>query len=237
MSLQYAHSLIPVVSNFTPNPQQTANFITRLSEIGAAPLQAALRVGKLTGGVRTGTDPLTGAKISIPRRSYSVIESGADLPSHLMGLDEYDLGAEGQGPPAVRPFRLYSGWDGFGANQRPEQEFTGSYAFEVWCNLRSRPVSTSSWGNSKGKIQKLDGIPNFGEPCVPGGRAGFFENPWTGQMIEVPDAGCARFWIEFRFGKWLAPRIADHLNLLEPSIVACAESEFQSPFAQGCLVL
>ncbi len=53
-------------------------------------------------------------------------------------------------------------------------------------------------------------------------------------MIKVPKAVCARFWIEFKFGNWLIPKIDNSLDLLSPSIPMLANQSFGLGFAQGC---
>jgi hypothetical protein len=77
-------------------------------------------------------------------------------------------------------------------------------------------------------------IPAFGSRCEAEPDAGIFSNPWTGSAIEVAGAGCARFWIEFEFGKFVLPRIEDRLDLLSPAVVNLAEDCFKSGFIQGC---
>jgi hypothetical protein len=70
---------------------------------------------------------------------------------------------------------------------------------------------------------------------APEKRNGIFRNPKTGAAIEVQNAACARFWIEFQFGKWLFPKIGDSLDLLRPSILAVASDIFRTSLAQGCM--
>jgi hypothetical protein len=56
----------------------------------------------------------------------------------------------------------------------------------------------------------------------------------TSGKIKWWDAGCARFWIEFEFGKFIYPRVADNLEVMSPAIVSEAEKCFRTKFAQGC---
>jgi hypothetical protein len=62
-----------------------------------------------------------------------------------------------------------------------------------------------------------------------------FRHPRRDLEFTIPKAGCARFWIEFRFGKWLYPRVRESLDLIHPDILAKAEEAFRTGFAQGCL--
>lgn len=74
-------------------------------------------------------------------------------------------------------------------------------------------------------------VPFFGEPCLR--QDATFRHPVTGELIEVANAGCSRFWVEFEFGKWLLPKINTSLNILDPSIAAMAQESFSTAFAQG----
>ena len=35
-------------------------------------------------------------------------------------------------------------------------------------------------------------------------------------LMEVANASCGGFWIEFEFGRWLLPKIDDSLEILDP---------------------
>jgi hypothetical protein len=63
---------------------------------------------------------------------------------------------------------------------------------------------------------------------------GIFPNPWTGEAIEVADAGCARFWIEFEFGKFIYPEVSGSFDVMSPAIVQDIEQCFGTKFVQGC---
>jgi len=215
MSLQYSHLLISEGADFAPLPPQIAAFLDGLVTLNSAPLKPAIRVAKLSGKFRTGSNPLTGEKLSIPVRDFVSLESISNIPERLVGLDDYSVEVSGQGPAKLPPFALYSTTD-------PEAcEFKGTYSYEVRCHLRAEVVSTCE-------------EPPFGTPCLSERRNGTFRHPNTGAIIEVPSAACARFWIEFQFGKWLLPKIDRSLNLLEPSILANASERFEARFAQGC---
>ena len=61
-----------------------------------------------------------------------------------------------------------------------------------------------------------------------------FHNPTTLEAIEVPGAGCARFWIDFEFGNELFPEVGANLDLLNPTIIDVAIEVFGTRFVQGC---
>jgi hypothetical protein len=80
-----------------------------------------------------------------------------------------------------------------------------------------------------------DGPVPFRDPCDPAQTEGIFINHKTGETIFLPGAGCARFWIEFAFGKWLFPEMkGNDLDLLRPHVVDAAQKAFSVRFAQGC---
>ncbi len=229
---QYTHSLIPDRVDFAPHPQQVVAFCDGLTKLGGAPLQSALRVGKLSGQFRTGWNPLTGTKSQIPRRDYSRLKDISEISEQLKGLDDYILAMSGKGPPRIPPFSLYNVTDleKPQSSEPTDYEFRGTYSLEVRCCLHAEAVATSNWHDETSIPREAP----FGDPCPAKDRTGSFHHPCTGAIIRVPKAGCARFWIEFEFGKWLLPRIYDDLNLLTPAIVDCAEECFGTSFVQGC---
>jgi hypothetical protein len=220
---QYVHTLIAKDTQYAPKPEQIIRFCDDLSALGAAPLNPKLSLMKSSGRVRSFTNPLTGETRSIPANDRVSLESTASLVSAIGTLQQYFVALEGQGPPALLPFELY-------LNGAP---FTESYGFIVRCRLRGEPVSMSDLAGE----QTGDDIPSFGEPCGRPHATGLFRHPVTSERIEVVNAGCARFWLEFEFGKWLLPKIANSLNILDSAIVGLANNSFGLEFAQGCHLL
>ncbi len=221
MPEQYAHTLVPERVNFAPRPQQVSDFFSGLVRLGTAPLEATVEVMKLSGRSRSFTDSITGEARSWPLYDHVALQSITNFPDALTGLGHYNAVMAGQGPPPVPPFSLdYTG-----------KTFTQVYSFNVRCCLRADVVSTSDWHP---EISTARTVPSFGEPCTLNDRIGVFHHPSEGTIIEVPNAGCARFWIEFEFGKWLVPKIHDNLNLLVPVIIRNAEEHFATKFVQGC---
>ncbi len=216
MGLQYAHMLIPERPDFVPEPDQVSNFFQKLVTMGSAPSDATIRFGKYSGRARHGANPLTGEKISIPVRDFVVLKDVSEIES-APDLNEYDLAMSGKGPAQLPPFALYAIEEG------KEVEFGDAYAYEIRGRLRSQVVSTS-------------GTPDFGQPCSRASRSGKFSHPRTGNSIEVPNSGCARFWVEFEFGKWLFSKIVDNFDVLEPTILKAATEAFDTSFAQGGIV-
>lgn len=216
---QYVHTLIPSDPLFSPTSELVIRFLDGLSALGAAPLNPELLVLKPSGRLRSFTDPLTGETKSFPANDRVPLMSTAELAPTIAALQQYYVALEGQGPPRLRPFPLCS-------NNSP---FTGSYSFTVGCSLRAEPVSMSDLGDERPENEE----PSFGEACRGSSRTGLFRHPVTGELIEVPNASCARFWVELEFGKWLLPKIGSSLDILDPAISKHASESFGVPFAQG----
>jgi hypothetical protein len=213
---EYTHTLVPDRVEFVPAPKQVDIFLSSLVSIGAAPSKPAIRLSKLSGEVRTLRNPFTGKSESLPMRKSETLKDVAALPSALAGVDDYTVSVSGKGPPKLAAFAF---------------DFKGEYDFLVHCCLRAEIVSTSDW-HDEVPIERQ--VEFFGRPCSADDRLGVFHNPNTLEVIEVPNAGCARSWIEFEFGKMLFPAIDDRLDLMEPKIVEAAEAALGVKFVQGC---
>jgi hypothetical protein len=242
---QYAQTLIPLDDDWAPLPLQVAAFLDGLIAIGSAPLRASIRVGRTLANPREVQNHSTGEISLVPRRDWVRPKSVDSIPEALDGFEDYVVIMSGEGPPPIPPFMLFTHEPSSGATPAMSEieaqcqastsihtEFKDPYGFDVYCELRREAVSASSLDP-----EIAPSVPFFGHRCDPKNRTGMFQHPCTGAVIEVPDAGCGRFWIAFEFGRWLFPRIENSLNLLDPLIVACAEEKFDTKFVQGCYFL
>jgi hypothetical protein len=212
----YTHTLIPDKVDFAPEPEQVRAFLDGLMKLGAAPSKATIMVAKLSGESRSFVNPFTGKSESFASRKGTKVKDSSGIPKALVGLSDFDVTITGKSPTKVAPF---------------EFDFKGTYDFIVRCCLRPEVVSTSDWHDEVPIKQK---VAFFGKPCSEKDRKGIFIHPDTLKIIEVPKAGCARFWIEFEFGKMLFPKINKSLDLIEPAIVEVAKQQFGVNFIQGC---
>lgn len=166
---------------------------------------------------------MTGDQISIPDRDRFTIESFEEIPTVIAGSNHYTVTQSGQWIGKDRPLVLLK------TDGAPHEE---NYICTVSCELQPEAVSTSAWDVEAGPNTR--NVPTFGSASDGATRNGIFPNPWTGEVIEVADAGCARFWIEFEFGKFIYPKITDNLEVMNPVVVSGAEQTFLTGFAQGC---
>jgi hypothetical protein len=217
MPEQYLHTLIPTDASFVPTPEQIVQFLDGVFALGAEPLNWKLLVVKPSGRVRELRNPLTGEVRSMPVNDRISIERLADLRSAIGSPQQYFVSLEGEGPPRTPAFPLYF----------EDAPFTKTYGFMLRCRLMPEPVSMSRLGDE----QTGKEVPFFGQPSSR--RDALFRHPVSGELIEVSNAGSARFWVEFEFGKWLLPEINDSLNILNPAIAELAERVFSISFKQG----
>jgi hypothetical protein len=216
---QYVHTLIPQDAQFCPKPERVTQFFDGLTKLGAAPLDAQLKILKPSGRVRSFTDPLTGEIRTIPGKEIVDLDRAANFHPIISALDQYVVATEGHGPPTLPTFALYL--DGV--------LFAENYDFSVHCCVEAGPVSMCDLGDE----QNDNEAPIFRMPCREPSRTGLFRHPITSALIEVENASCARFWIEFEFGNWLLPKIGDSLNILNPEITNFANECFGLVFVQG----
>ena len=227
---QYIHTLIAFDSGFSPVPAQVARFFGELSSLHRfEPINneggsvGGLAVAKPSGRVRWGTDPMTGEKISVPQYDRVELPTPEAVTTAIEETEHYTVMQLGLWVGSDSPIDLFQ------TDGKPYEE---DYVCTVRCELRGEAVSTSTWDIESGP--DLRHVPEFGSPCVGHTAFGIFPNPWTGSVVEVEGAGCARFWIEFEFGRFLYPKITDSFEVMNPALVGWAEQCFHVKLAQGC---
>jgi hypothetical protein len=226
--MQYVHTLICTDPVFAPAPEQVVAFFeTLVSSFGfrvliQAPFQTGFLVLKHTGRLGKYTNGWTGEEKTFPALDRFPVESFSDFSPLIDGLNHYSASASGAWSQADSPLFLLTG-DG--------KPFEADPICLISCELRPKPVSTAFWAVLD--PCPLPDVPPFDATCPSSRRMGIFSHPWTGKPIYVPDAGCSRFRIEFQFGKLLAPKMKDSLDLMPLALVAAAQRCFGPRFAQG----
>jgi hypothetical protein len=191
----YIHTLIAADSAFVPSPAQVAGFFDGIVSTANLQIVAPSRrvppgpvVMKPNGQFRTITLP-SGELEYIPKLTGERPGNLADIAGFIEGVDYFRITLSGEWKSADTPLVLFT----------PDKiQYQDTYRCSVSCDRRPEPVSTSAWDLEAGP--NIRDVPIFGTACKPGTRTGIFPNPWSGDVIEVPEAGCARFWIEFEFG-------------------------------------
>jgi hypothetical protein len=224
VGLYYCHRLIPTHPSFCPTPDKIAAFLESLINLGVvgnAPTLRGYSLKQVVPQVRQGRNPMTGETLVIrgpsrlPDRSFSLATIN-ELATAVGDAVEYDVHVSNETILSPPPLPV---------------EFDGPYYLGVCCHVRTQPESMSCVeGAGKAETSHAAFRDLGSEP--PMGR---FTDPHTATIIEVPNAGYARFWIDFELGKFIVPTISDgDLRILDPRIVELAAGCFQFKFAQGC---
>ncbi len=215
---QYIHLLIARPDSFAPTSAQIKSFSESMLAFRIVTQLETVSLRTPSDKVRTGTNPFTGKTVSIPISNHLHLENLGDFEAAAKGLIDYCLDIEGSGFPETAPVPI---------------SFKDAYTIAIRCNACSVPRSTSDICDDE-QSSSLQ-LVAYNKPCPEPTAFGYFTDPTTRKTIKVADAGRARFWIEFELGKWLIPIIKNgNLEILNPEIVACAESDFDVTFAQGC---
>src|SRR5262245_36439396 len=209
---EYIHLLISAVPNFVPSSEKLAGFLTNLDQLGVLPKPSTITlktIAKMKPIVRRGINPSTGEEVEFSGKSRRVTKQQSlsrltDIAPTARSFLDYDIEIVGQGPPALPSIVI---------------NFDEAYHMAIVCGVRSHIVSTSDIyaGITPPCVVQFD------EDCSENDRVGYFVNPHSLGLIQVPRAGCAKFWVRFEFGKFLFPEISnDNLEILRPEIVQAA---------------
>lgn len=239
MSLYYTHLLIPHLPEYRPEPDAVAAFGQGMINNGniSSPFTISFsRVAKGESPGRKLRNPMTGETITIPSPSRRIekpetLSSLSQFIEHAAGQREYDIAISGEGVPPAPPLAI-----GYVENDT-WNPMAGAYHLEIRFRVRSNIVRLYLL-ESENDLHRPPDLskfrPRFGEDCSVGEREGIFVHPESG-AIRIPNAGCGTFWIEFKFGKFIFPRLRDHgVNTLDDSIVTLARRAFNCDFVQAC---
>jgi hypothetical protein len=212
---QYSQILIARPRHFVPSSTQVQDFLTSMLARGVIPGTPTISLRTPSDQRRERINPFTHQVEVFQITDGKLLNSENQIAANLANLGEYEIEISGMGAPQTSPIPI---------------ECDEPYHVGVTCSVSEKPRSTSNVHQNEPHT-----APSFGTPCDDTATDGFFTNPRTGELIRVPDAGCARFWVRFELGKFLCPSLdGGTLDVLNPSIVADAERIFSSRFVQGC---
>jgi hypothetical protein len=214
MGEQYSQTLISRSNDFVPSAAKVAEFLATIVELGVVPANPSILLLAPTGRTREFKNPFSGETTVHEIKKSKKLDTLDQFEEAAAALHDYDVVVSAMGTPTLPPIPI---------------DFTEPYYVGVTCFVSSRLRSTSD------DHDESPDVVSYGEPCNKPVKTGIFSNPDNLELIEVPDAGSARFWVEFELGKSLFPEITGgNLNLLNPPIVEAARTVFGVPFVQGC---
>jgi hypothetical protein len=239
MSLSYSHYLIAAEPSFRPGPDAIADFMSALIERRHVAENATIRfavVAREPNGARRIANPFTGEMIDMPLPSRRA-EKARRLASATQIVDcatdppEYDVSLDGTGRPSAPPLQIgYVEGNFWKATE-------GEYHLEISCRVRAHTVRLSHFEREEdmhGPPDITKYRPRFDEDCSDEKRPGLFVHPELG-AVRIANAGCASFWIEFNYGKFVFPRAsAGSVSVLSDSVVNLAQKIFGHEFVQAC---
>ncbi len=215
MSLYYSHLLIARDKAFSPAPAQVEAFCRALDSLDVVPPPLTVTLFTESDRFRTVQNPFTGKDYTFRETDRHPLSGIDSLPAAIATLADYRLYIAGAGQPRTPPLPIV---------------FDGPYCVDVSIQRHSSLRCTSDCYEPERVSCE------FGKPCDSFQPVGYFTNPHDGSTIAVPEAGCARFWIEIRLGKFLCPPIENgRLDFLNSALVSAANECFGITFAQGCL--
>ena len=219
MSLRYTHTLIAKPKDFVPSGSQVQSFFLRLIHLGVVPPKDSnIKLRTPSQRTREAINPFTGQKEIFILDDFKNLAHATEIEQAVAVLKNYRLQISGMGTPRMAPLPV----------AMENEHFVG-----VTCFVSAILLTTSDMHEDNGEAPEL---PYYGKPSDGKIVDGFFTNPREPErVIRVPDAGFARFGVEFSLGNNLFPTFdTDNLELLNPLIVAEANRTFAIDFAQGC---
>jgi hypothetical protein len=239
MSLYYTHLLIPLSPEYRPKPDAVAAFGQGILNNGNVPSPFTISFSRVTKGeprVRKVRNIVTEETINIRGASRRVEQAETlfntpQIIEQAAGQREYDIAIFGEGIPSSPPFAA-----GY-VEDNTWKPLVGAYHLEIRCRVRSNIVRLFMLKSEEELHQPPDVTrwqPRLDEDCSIDESEGIFVHPEVG-AIRIPNAGCGTFWIEFKYGKFIFPRLSDNnVNVLDDAIVAMAQKTFGCDFVQAC---
>jgi hypothetical protein len=239
MSENYTHLLVPLLPEFRPEPDAVSAFGQGIIDNGNVASPFVISFSPVTKGgprERIMRNPMTGETINIrmPSRKSErpqTLSSPSEIVELAASQQEYDVSVSGEGIPRTPPFAV-----GYVENDT-WMPMIEAYHLEIRCRIRSNIVRLFSL-ESEDDLHKPPDFttfrPRFGEDCSVDEREGIFVHPESG-AIRILNAGCGTFWIEFKLGKFIFPRLKDNgVNVLDDSVITLARKTFNCDFVQAC---
>lgn len=175
MSFRYTHTLIAISPTFTPSASQVESFLAVMLSGGAVGGETTMTLLMPSTRTRQARNPFTGEVQEIPVMDRKPVASTTEIANAIGKLRDYRMGVSGTGRPTRPPLPL---------------DFDEPYHLGITCIVSSMLRSTSDLHDESGGPA---GVPFHGEPIVGRPKVGYFSNPHSMEVIQVPGGGCARF--------------------------------------------
>jgi hypothetical protein len=247
MSESYEHLLVPVSPEYRPDPDRVASFLQGIVRGGHIADDWRISFAKVVKNDAPGRqihNAMTNETIQLPARSRKIerpitATSFSEFLALADGEAEYDVMVAAEGLPRHPPCDVgYIDGKSWRVIDRP-------HALEICCRVRRRVVRLYSLESPDDLRRPLDFSKvqfRFDEDCdAKEERDGLFVHPEAGPLC-ISHAGSGTFWIEFRYGKWLFPRLTGNpteiketgIRILNQSTIDLAQKAFETDFVEAC---
>ena len=225
---QYAHLLIAADPEYAAQPARVVNFLELLKNDfhfrfvkSKQEWLPGLMARTSAETVRTMKDVYTGEARTLKLPKWFELEQISEIPALVGSEPKYGVTVSGKWPQNDVPIQMLVA-DGTTIDQ--------DLICFAGCSQRAQAVCTGDWwGEAHCGECEFD----FDNPESPVQSLGVFTHPCTGNKVEVPGAGRARFWIELEFGKFIIPKMTDSFDLLRQDFVKAVEECFGARFIQA----
>ena len=239
MSLSYTHFLICSSPEFLPDARALVDYVRSIHKGGYIGPNAATTfcvVRERETKTREMTNPFTGETtiVTMPSRIRADEHTIEELPS-LADLanehTEYSVclrsNQNPDNPPLIVGCDDSDGWTPFDDN----------YNLEIAIEMRNHLVRLAQLDSEQQLDAPLDPdnlpAPIFDEDCTADCTSGVFVHPELG-AYKLSQGGCASFWIEFRYGKFIYPRAVDEsVNVLRSEMAELTHNVFKKTFIEA----
>jgi len=236
MGLNYRHLLVPISAQFRPDAATVGRFLRQVVEAGYLGDDYQVVYQQVLKGIprpREMRNPITGETIRWPGRSrqYAApqpLGEPEEVATTSSMAAEYDVAIASEGIPFRRALDIGS------VEQGPWRRFERPCHLEIRCRVRSHVVRLYDLRSADELNRPPDFAnptpPMFDEDCSADENDGLFVHPEAG-VLRIAGAGCASFWVEFNYGKFVFPRLEDRgVELLDRRIVLLARDALGTDF-------
>jgi hypothetical protein len=236
MGESYTHLLIPVVKTCRPAGNVVAKFLEHLIQNGR--VGDDYRIGfniieRVESHSRSITNPFTRKTVQVRtpsrrRKAGQDISAVSDVIELADTANEYDVTIESSLKPRNQLLEIGS-WNDGGWQPWPD-----GYSLEVVLHVRASLVRICLEAEGDADVSSRERPVRVDEDCSIGDLTALFRHPESQEYIRIPSAGCARTWIEIRYGKWLCPKLEmSSIGLLDRSAPGLVRDLFQGNFVEG----
>ena len=230
MGISYTHMLIPQDAELRPKISSVIAFFDGLAH--APGVRGVYRIevrlsgerAKVTRGAKvkrrvkatTGRNPFTGEVTAFRGSTYVETSSIDTIADVIRGADEFDVSVVFR----IEPGKTFLNVPIENRSDVNEEEEAEDPRECIALTVKPTPVATSCG------VEELS--------VEPTGDSAHFIHPKTKELIVLPSAGKASFWLGIPLDKWEMPAfVRSDLQIADPALLERARRTFEISFVEG----